>query len=359
MTAIEIKKYIFQNEKVEIVLKSVGCHDISFHKEKDYYSCANADGDNVNAINIFNNEYLGYVNWTRGVQASDKQDIISLVQYAKKCDFKTALKYIHQILGIEYKYKKLNKNKEPPKEPPNPLEVFTKYRKKKKTYIHDFVPVNADILSECTNHIHIDLYREGIMPRSIEKFGLGYSYRRKRTVFPIKYWATGELMGYNSRSSIPNCELFGIPKYWITAGLNKSINLYGLYENYKSIEEAGYITIFESEKSVLKRHSLFDETGVALQGHCMSEEQVRIILGLHISEIIIALDKDVDIYEVMAMCERFYGLRKVSFIFDKWGFLNNKDSPADARNKQYKYLFEHRFVYDEAKHNALRAKKSR
>lgn len=345
MTASDLKKYIFNNRLVENILNAIGCHSVFFHEDKGYYSCANADGDNPTAINIFNNEYLGYVNWTRGVQASDRQDIISLVEFTKKCSFKEALKYIHSLLGLKNEYKKQTNNIKR-----NPLDIFEKYRTKKKVAIQDFVPMDESVLDECTDHIHIDLYREGIMPRTIKKFGLGYSYKRKRTIFPVRYWATGELMGYNSRTSIKNSDLFGIPKYWITAGMNKSINLYGLYENYESIEKTGYITVFEAEKSVLKRHSLFDETCVALQGHYMSDEQVRIILGLHISEIIIALDKDVNINEVMAICERFYGLRKISFIYDKWGILNNKDSPADVRNAQYEFLFNNRFTYTQKLH---------
>ena len=352
MTATDLKKYIFQNGKIQDILESIGCHDIFFHSNKDYYSCANPDGDNPTAINIFNNEYLGYVNWTRGVQAADRQDLISLVSFTKKCSFKEALKYMHSVLGLEYKFTKLIKNNIKQ----NPLEIFEKYRSRSKVAIQDFVPMDESILSECTDHIHIDLYREGIMPRTIKKFGLGYSYKRKRTIFPVRYWQTGERMGYNSRTSVKNCEMFGIPKYWITSGMNKNINLYGLYENYDSIEKKGHITIFEAEKSVLKRHSLFDETGVALQGHFMSEEQVRIILGLRINEVILALDKDVDIFEILAMCEKFYSLKKISFIFDKWEILRNKDSPADTSDSQYEFLFKNRIQYNETIHEHFRKK---
>jgi len=42
-------------------------------------------------------------------------------------------------------------------------------------------------------------------------------------------------------------------KYFITPGMRKEINIYGLWENYKDIQKAGYIVIFEAEKSVLKK----------------------------------------------------------------------------------------------------------
>ena len=82
------------------------------------------------------------------------------------------------------------------------------------------------------------------------------------------------------------------------------LNLYGLYENYDSIQKAGYVVVAESEKSVLKRDSFGDGTVVALSGKSISDEQVRILMGLNV-EIIIGLDKDVDVNEIRFMCEKF------------------------------------------------------
>ena len=73
--------------------------------------------------------------------------------------------------------------------------------------------------------------------------------------------------------------------------------------------------------------------------------------GLHINEIIIAMDNDVSIWEILNMCEKFWGLRKVSFIRDTNGILGEKDSPVDAHNSDYEKLFKNRIVYDEKLHN--------
>lgn len=161
---------------------------------------------------------------------------------------------------------------------------------------------------------------------------------------------TGELLGYNARTSILNYDLFDIPKYFITPGYQKQNNIYGLYENHDDIKKANYITLVESEKSVCKRDSRNDSTCVALQGHTISDEQVRIIIGLDVREIIIAMDKDISIEEVWCMCEKFYGIRKVSYIYDKYDLLGEKDSPADADNKIFNFLFQFRNIYDENTH---------
>lgn len=344
MTAVELKKYIYENNKVEYILSELGCNNITYHPTKDYYSCSNKDGDNPSAINIYNNEYLGYVNYTRGVSADKNEDIISLVEYANEMDFLAAIKYLHQILGLSYSYKKTQSKKV------DPLECFKKYKKRNYVDVKDIKFINNDELDDFVPIEHISWYKEGIMPWTVKKFGICYSYKYKRIVIPIRYWQNGCLMGYNARTTIPNCDQFGIKKYYLTPGMPKHLNLYGLYENYKSIINANTVTIFEAEKSVLKRDSLLDNDCVALQGHSLSEEQVRILLGVCKNEIVFALDKDVPEQEVWSMCDKFYGLRNVSYIVDKWDLLKEKDSPADATNKVYTFLFKNRVTYDETKH---------
>lgn len=159
------------------------------------------------------------------------------------------------------------------------------------------------------------------------------------------------------RTTISNYEELGIPKYWITPTYQKSANLYGLAQNYDEIVSKKVVTVFEGEKSTLKRFSLTDGTCVSLQGKTISDEQRRILIGLN-SEIVIALDADVNINEIRHMCEKFYRIRTVSYIFDRWGLLGEKDSPADKGDKIYKFLFKYRVKYDESEHrkylNSLR-----
>lgn len=151
------------------------------------------------------------------------------------------------------------------------------------------------------------------------------------------------------RTVIPDYAELGIKKFLITPSYPKSLNLFGLYENYKSIQEAGYVVIFESEKSVIKRDSLNDSTCVALSGHTISEEQVRILIGLNV-DIVVALDKDIPIEEVRDICNKFYGVRNVYYIWDKWNLLREKDSPADALNKIYQFLMKYKIKFDDKEH---------
>ncbi len=351
MTVLELKKYIFDNNKIEYVLNEIGCGHIQYHTQKEYYSCSNKNGDNKGAINVYNNPYLNCRNYTREREFGDKADLLTLVQYNKKLDnpkfsFFDTIKYLHKLLGLKLSLKLETKMQATV----DPLAVFKKVTQhRRKQNVLDFNVIDEAELQDFVPYIHIDMYREGIMPWTIKKFKLAYSYRYKRTVIPLRYWLTGELLGFNMRTSVKNYDLFDIPKYYITPNYPKQMNLFGLWENKESIQQKGYVVVYESEKSVLKRDSLLDETGVALQGHIISDEQIKILIGLDV-EIIIALDKDISINEIRHMCEKFYGIRRVSYLYDKYDLIGEKDSPADSMNKIFEFMMKFRIPYDGKEH---------
>ena len=349
MTISELKEYIYSNNKIQDILEELGCHNIKYNERRQTFSASFPDGDNPQGINIRNNEYLNYRSFSRGVDYEDGKDLISLVEDIKKINFVNSIKLLYQILDLSFEFKR---KEEKPKKKYDPLDVFKKVLKCNRSVINvdDIKVLDEEILNDYIPMLHIDWYREGIMPWTREKFGLCYSYKHKRIIIPIRYWLTGELIATNARTTVENWKEFDIKKYVLTSGYNKQLNLYGLYENYKDIQKAGYVTIYESEKSVLKRDSLCDSTGVALSGHTMSEEQVNILWGLNV-EVIIAMDNDIREEEIWHMCEKFWRGRKVSYIKDDKNILSAKDSPADAKtNKDFQYLFDNRIVYDREQH---------
>ena len=344
MTINELKEYIYNEQKIEYVLEQIGCHNIHYNSQKEYWSAAQPDGDNPQGVNIRNNEYLNYRSFSRGIDYEDNKDLISLVEATKKLSFIEAVKYLHKILDLPFEFKK---KEERPKKKFDPLNIFKRTLRsgRRAVNVDDIHVLDDKLLDDFVPMLHIDWFHEGIMPWTREKFKLAYSYKHKRVIIPLRYWATGELLGFNQRTTVKNYEEFGIKKYFITPTYPKALNLYGLHENYDSIQKAGYVVVAESEKSVLKRDSLGDGTVVALSGKSISDEQIRILMGLNV-EIVIGLDKDVDINEVRHMCEKFKNVRKVSYIHDFMGILGDKDAPMDASNKDYQFLFESRIVYD-------------
>lgn len=348
MTIGELKEYIWQNNKIEYILGEIGCHNIQYNSHKEYYSASQPDGDNLQGVNIRNNKYLGYRSFSRNVSYEDGQDLISLVETVKKMSFIETVKYIHKLLDLPFEFKR---KEETQKKKVDPLDIFTRQLRSNRRVVNvdDIHVLDDKLLEDYIPMLHIDWYREGVMPWARERFKLAYSYRKKRIIIPIYHWATKELVGFNMRTTIPNYEEFGIPKYWITPTYQKSNNLYGLAENYDSIVKKKIVTVFEGVKSTLQRFSLMDDTCVSLLGKTMSDEQARILIGLD-AEIVLALDKDVDINEIRFICEKFYRIRPISYLYDKWDLLDKKNSPTDKGNKVYQFLFEHRIKYDELEH---------
>lgn len=348
MDAASLKEYIFNNNKVEFVLDKIGCKSIKYHSSKNFYSSTNYNGDNDTAVNVYNNKYLLIHNWTRESEFDDMADIISLTKYNKQCSFVSAIKYLHKILGLKFtQYEK--KEKEDGKE--DPLAVFKNAMSMSRCInVANIQAIREEAINDYVPLLYIDWLREGIMPWAAKKFGLAYSYKYHRVVVPIRFWEDGRLVGFNQRTTVENYEELGIRKYFLTPSYKKNLNLYGLWENREEIEGKKTIVICESEKSVLKRYSRNDGTCVALQGKKLSEEQRRIILGLDVNEVIVALDNDVPIEEVRHICEQFCRARKVSYVKDRWDLLGEKDAPADAENKVYNFLMKHRIRYDESEH---------
>lgn len=348
MDAASLKEYIFNNNKVEFVLDKIGCKSIKYHPSKNFYSSTNYNGDNDTAVNVYNNKYLLIHNWTRESEFGDMADIISLTKYNKKCSFVSAIKYLHKILGLKFTQYEKEEKKDGNEDP---LAVFKNAMSTSRCInVANIQAIREEAINDYVPLLYIDWLREGIMPWAAKKFGLAYSYKYHRVVVPIRFWEDGRLVGFNQRTTVENYEELGIRKYFLTPSYKKNLNLYGLWENREEIEGKKTIVICESEKSVLKRYSRNDGTCVALQGKKLSEEQRRIILGLDVNEVIVALDNDVSIEEVRHICEQFCRARKVSYVKDRWDLLGEKDAPADAENKVYNFLMKHRIRYDESEH---------
>lgn len=349
----ELKQYIYENRKVEFVLNEIGCHHVKYHS-KGYFTCGNYNGDNLGACVVYNEPSLHVFNYTRKMKKSpDILDLVVLnmkqIKQDKNFNIFDASKFLHNILGIKFVIKR-NKNNE---NKYDPLEIFKRvcgFGKRKDLDCSVLDLKEIDDTNFQKGIIHKSWNKEGITNITINKFDLGYDYKHKRIVIPLRYWKDGTILGYNKRTVIDDYKELGIKKYYLTPNYPKSINIYGLYENKSLIEFYGYCVVFEAEKSVLRRNSRNDFSGIALQGHYMSSEQAAIINGLNIKEIIIALDKDISINTIREMCENFYLKKKVSYIYDKYDLLSEKDSPADANGKIYNYLFKHRVTYDEKEH---------
>ena len=353
MTVAEIKRYINDNNKIAFVLEKLSCHHIK--EWPDRVTACNPDGDNYGAVNVYRNDTLNVVNYTRDLSnISKRSDIITLIQYYQKYDFGKAIKWLHQILGLKLTY---STQKVVTFE--DPTSIFKSLNHNYKDNL-EYQILNDEILLDYAPYPHIDFAIDAKLTKStVKKFQIGYSYNAKRTILPVRLWSSGDLIGVRGRSSIPNAEMFGIPKYFPLQPFKTSHNLYGLWENYDNILKSGKVIVFEGEKSVLtvdalhqyiKKLSGEDLWAVSLFGHELSDEQCAILAGLNLKEIIFAFDKDMPESISWKACEKLYRLRTVSYIYDTNSVLGDHDSPIDQTIQNFVDLYNQRIVNDENKH---------
>ncbi len=346
MNANELKQYIIDNNKISLVLEKVGCHGIKEYKTE--YRAALPNKTNTTAVTVKKETLFTAIN------SSDLNavgDIFILIMKLQDVSFGKANKLMHQYLELNYKkYEKKNIEKKT-----DILDVFKKVKKTRCIANKDIEIYDDSILKEYVNLPHISWIREGIMPFTCKVFNIGYAYDKKRITIPWRYWCgedENKYVGIVGRTTITNYDQFDIPKYFGIRPFSKGMNLYGLYENYQTIQEKGYVVVFEAEKSVLKRHSRKDGTGTAVGCHSISDEQVKILIGLNV-DIIIAFDEGISINDIRKECEKFYGIRNVYYIYDKWNILNKCESPADKPNKQYEFMLKYKILYDDKEHKEL------
>ena len=344
MTAIELIQHIIDQNLIQKVLDDLGCHDLKLYTTE--YRCGLPGHKNKTSIAIKKDTLKTKIFQSGGEII--RGDIITLVMTIKNISFVEANKHLHKLLGLKYQYKnnkKINKQEE---NKSDPLEIFKKIKRKRNSVnIQDIEIYDSTIIEEYTPLPHINWIREGILPFTCETFSIGYSFKKNRIVIPWHYWSGTEndIVGVMGRSilSSEQCDILNIPKYLPLKAFPKSLHIYGLQQNYKNIINSELVYVLESEKSVLKLHSRGIKNAVAIGSHCLSSEQIKILIGLNV-EIVICYDKDINLDYVLNECKRFKYIRKCSYIFDEWDLLKEKESPADKHWKIFKFMSKHRRI---------------
>ena len=332
MNSIELQKYIIDNNLIPVVLTDLGCTGIK-DCGKEYRS-TRPEGDNPSAL-ATNKETLHVYCYTENWSGN----LYTLCMKTLFLSFGQALKYLHALFGLKYQFD----IPKPVEQSGGVLDIFVKYKNRdlnncEQQILQDLEQINYE------PYLHIDWIKEGITERTREAFNIQYDGTRKKIIIPHRDWNTGKTIGIMSRTTIKAYDILGIPKYYPIVAYQKGNNLYGLYENYRSIIENGYVVVYEAEKSVLKRHSLHDGTGVAVCTHSITNKQAEILISLNV-DIIIAWDKDIGDEDIFKACRKFKGIRNVYYIKDTEDLLGEKDSPADASNETFLKLFNNKIKY--------------
>ena len=210
-------------------------------------------------------------------------------------------------------------------------------------------------------HPHILPWEEeGITYEVCESRGICYNPASQGIVIP-HYDINGNLIGIRERTLIKEEEQYGKYKPAILNGqmYNHPLGfaLYNLNFSKDTIKIMQKAIVFEGEKSALKFASFFgseNDISVAVCGSSLINYQVELLLSLGVKEIIIAFDKqfeDINSDEGKRWVKKLRDIHKkyspkcqISFMFDKTGILEYKNSPIDQGPDIFMKLLKERII---------------
>lgn len=361
MDVREIKEYIYENNKLELVLTELGMHHIKWHDNNSYITCGMPDGDNPQSTTVYNNSTLNVVAYTRDiVDAYGVSDIISLVCFIKDMFFSYAVKWLCGLVGLDYYFKPKPKDKlllqlqnifsiikksesaEPPLEPIDE-QILLPYKR------YSFQQFIDDNISDQTQYD----FELGLDLSTSTYYGACNGFPQHRITIPIRD-ENGTLVGLKGRI-LKNVDWNGKivdeernelePKYIYLYPCAKSQILYGLYKTYPYIKEKKEVIICESEKGVMQLWTYGFKNAIAIGGHHLSKEQKDKIIRLGVS-IVFAYDKDVEENEVVKECKSVAPFcTNVYYIIDKNNILGEKESPMDVPRKWERLYENNKYIY--------------
>ena len=345
MDAQSLKEYILINDKTEYVLEELGCHNIKPHSNK-YYSCSFPNGDNKNGMLVYMDNLYVHSQTKNIKDKYGNSDIITLVCFIKDMYFTNALKWISDILGLDY-------YSEEQEDIPQSI-LFTKMLMDMNENIDaeeevGLKPISENVLSYYKKYVNDLFFNDGVSYSTQNEFEIGFDLQTMRYTIPIRD-ELGTVVGVKGRYYKKDSSE---DKYIYLEPCAKSKILYGLYKTINYIKEKDEIIVVESEKSVMVLWSKGIRNVVAIGGHDLSRKQVEKITRLGISEVILCYDEDVnrlengkvDRKEYLKEANKFIKQIKVSAMVDLTKeILNDKESPCDNMNSFYKLYNERKVL---------------
>ena len=217
------------------------------------------------------------------------------------------------------------------------------------------LPEYSPNVLECFVNLHPQEWlNDGISAEAMDKFNISYSISHNKIIIP-HYDVDGRLVGIRGRA-LNEWEVENIGKYtplrieqnWYKHPL--SMNLYGLNVTKENIRKRGVCFLVESEKAVMQMESFsFPNCSAAICGSNFNKYQLNILMKTCCpTEIILCFDKEElpgeDKYfnKLYNICKKYGQYCNFSFMYDREGLLNLKESPTDRGEKVFVKLLEKR-----------------
>lgn len=307
--------------------KSVCHHDdpseanykLYYYKNTHIFNCYSEDG----TMSIF--KFLKLYYECRNIPYDWYQDILEVILKCSAREVAGAQTY--KVRRGDYEAKKVRK--ELPSYPEGILDCFIK-------------------------QYPVEWLNDSISREAMDRYNIKYSISQNKIIIP-HYDATGKLVGIRGRAlNQYDIDTFGkympvqIEGKWYSHPL--SLNLYGLNWNKENIKKYGICYIFEGEKGVLQVEGFkMPNCAVASCGSNINKFQIDLLARYcQPREIVVCYDREEingetkyfnKLYE---MCKKYINYGNISFIYDREGLSNMKDSPSDNGEEIFKQLLKGR-----------------
>ena len=323
-----LKEHILENNFIPTILEELGCHHI--RKKDGYFQCANPDGDNVTAVCVYENTNLTTINYTRDISNGKNihTDLISLVEFYKNETFPYAVKWICDVLDIDY-YSNLDEDLPKSLQLTKMLIEMQSVDTEAETE-KPLNPIPEKILSYFKPYVNDMFNEDGVSYDTQAEFEIGYDEFTNRITIPIRD-DLGNLVGVKARyfyRQVPEDE----QKFMYIEKCARSQILYGLYKTINFIKKAQRVFVTEAEKGVQQLYDKGYFEAVATGGSKISKSQIDKLTRLCVP-IIFVFDKDITKEELDDIASRFIDGTEVYALIDTIGILNEKESPTDNISK--------------------------
>ena len=323
-----LKEHILENNFIPTILEELGCHHI--RKKDGYFQCANPDGDNVTAVCVYENTNLTTINYTRDISNGKNihTDLISLVEFYKNETFPYAVKWICDVLDIDY-YSNLDEDLPKSLQLTKMLVEMQSVDTESETE-KPLKPISEKILSYFKPYVNDMFNEDGVSYETQVEFEIGYDEFTNRITIPIRD-DLGNLVGVKARyfyRQVPEDE----QKFIYIEECARSQILYGLYKTINFIKKAQRVFVTEAEKGVQQLYDKGYFEAVATGGSKISKSQIDKLTRLCVP-IIFVFDKDITKEELDDIASRFIDGTEVYALIDTIGILNEKESPTDNISK--------------------------
>jgi len=330
MTELGADRY---DDRGDFVIFPTICHNLEsseasmklyFYKKNKMFVCYTECG----SMSIF--KFLRTYYEERQIEYDWYQDIYEVV--CNCSSFKQKEGFVKPVYkSLKERYSVARKEVQLPEYSPNVLDCFVKY----------YPP---------------EWLNDGITKEAMDDFDISYSISQNKIIIP-HYDIEGRLVGIRGRA-LNEWEVENVGKYapirientWYKHPL--SMNLYGLYMTEFDIKESGICFLFESEKSVLQMEGFsIPNCSAAVCGSNFNKYQLNILMKhCHPAHIVLCFDKEElpgeEKYfnKLWNICQKYKNYCNFSFIYDREGLLDLKDSPTDKGEEIFLKLLDKRVI---------------